>query len=87
MAAVKSARFIEQEAQHVREVARLQQVKLAKQVQDDRKKTEERTDREAAKEAEDAWKQKEADEKRVANLTRSKGFKPWPASKFEPIWS
>ena len=69
-AVVKSAKFIEQEAQQVREAARLQQEKLAKQVQEDRRKAEEKTDREAAKEAENARKQKEADDTRAANIKR-----------------
>ena len=69
-AVVKSAKFIELEAEQARETERLQQVKQARKVQEERWQGEEKADREAAKQAVEARKKVETEEKRTANLAR-----------------
>ena len=69
-AVVKSARFIQQEEELVREVERQKQESLARKILEDRRKAEDEENRVAIKEAEDARKKQEAEEKRAANLAR-----------------
>ena len=69
-AVVKSARFIQQEEELVREAERQKQESLARKILEDRRKAEDEENRVAIKEAEDARKKQEAEEKRAANLAR-----------------
>ena len=69
-AVVKSARFIQQEEELVREAERQKQESLARKIIEDRRKAEEEENRVALKEAEDARKNKDAEEKRALNLAR-----------------
>ena len=69
-AVVKSAKFVEQEAERSEEVERQKQERVAKKVQEDRRKEDEKAEREAAKEAEEARRNVEAAEKRSTLLAK-----------------
>ena len=70
-AVVKSPKFVEKEAEQIREQERLKQEKLTKKVQEERRRAEEKADRDAAKLAQDARRKMEIEELRSANLSRA----------------
>jgi hypothetical protein len=69
-AVVKSAKFVEKEAEETREQERLKHEKIAKKVLEERRKAEEKADRDAAKEASEAVKNVETEQKRSASLVK-----------------
>ena len=71
-AVVKSVKFIELEAEQIREAEKVKQDNLAKKVQEERRRAEEKADKDAAKASEEARKLVEAEEKRAANITKLK---------------
>ena len=69
-AVVKSAKFVEKEAEETREQDRLKHEKMAKKVLEERRKPDEKADRDAAKEASEAVKNVETEQKRAAKFAR-----------------
>ena len=67
---VKSAKFIAEAAEKIREAESMKQVQQAKKVADERRKTKEKADKEAARLGEEVKKKNDTEERRKANLER-----------------